>query len=278
MVDFRKGKKILNLSAMLESHKHTAKKGKAGREKNPGREKDAAGKRSSTPQLFRRLRQAAVRHAGRDFYFLNLDEKKRVPAFVGMSLIVHAILVLAVLLVYMIKSTEEHEIATLQLYMGAGNKPTEGRAESGEGSKEGQQNSSEPASEETGLNASDAYGENVDWGTGTDPTLEGGSRYNANLIVDVSPNDYPASARRAAIGDVVVAVTLYISGSNSRIRRVKIRYVRSNGNVHKPFEQAFIDSSLKILLQKTRLANLPYSENGKPRDFVWDTKITFTLK
>lgn len=116
----------------------------------------------------------------------------------------------------------------------------------------------------------------VNWENAVDPALDPTQRFTALLDVNKGPEDYPGSARNANLGRVTVAVRLYID-ANGRIRDVRIRDMRSPGDAHKPFETDFRRSVRNLLLNKTRLKNKPYTVDGQPRDFVWDTRITFTL-
>ncbi len=117
----------------------------------------------------------------------------------------------------------------------------------------------------------------INWSNATDPTLDMDQRYAAKLLVNISPDDYPQRARRANVGEVTVAVTLYI-GADGRVRDVKIRQIRSPGNAAQTFEEDFIRSVRTLLLTKTRLASRPYTVKGEARDFQWDTTVTFTLQ
>jgi hypothetical protein len=126
--------------------------------------------------------------------------------------------------------------------------------------------------------AEDGYedGKGVDWGSASDPALDSG-RYTARIVVDVSPDDYPLSARRSNLGNVVVAVTLYVS-SKGTIRDVRIRHIRAGSGDPKSFERDFVMATRNIFLRKARLVNLPYSREGKAHDFIWDTTVTYTLR
>ncbi len=119
--------------------------------------------------------------------------------------------------------------------------------------------------------------EPINWDNAADPATDASQRYNARLLVNISPDDYPSRARRASIGQVVVAVTLYIR-ADGRIGDVKIRKIRSVGDSAKPFEKDFILAVRKILLQKTRLLSSPFNDGHGARDFIWDTTVTFTLQ
>ena len=116
----------------------------------------------------------------------------------------------------------------------------------------------------------------INWENAADPTIDFTQRYVARLMVNISPNDYPARARRAEVGKVTVAVSLYISASG-KIRDVKIRKIRSNAGAADLFEGDFKKAVRRILLQKTRLSGQPYTLDGEAKDFVWDTTVTFTL-
>ncbi|MBI3394774.1 MAG: hypothetical protein HY042_02955, partial [Spirochaetia bacterium] len=118
----------------------------------------------------------------------------------------------------------------------------------------------------------------VNWGTASDPALDGGSRYAPQLIVNIGPEDYPPRARRANVNEVVVAVTVYLSGKTGRVRDFKVRGIRSENNAHEPFTNDFIEATRKILFVKTRMANKPYQKDGIGHDFVWDTAVKFTLQ
>lgn len=117
----------------------------------------------------------------------------------------------------------------------------------------------------------------INWENAADPSLDLNQRYVARLMVNISPDDYPTRARRANIGRVVVAVSLYISAGGT-IRDVRIRNIRSQGDSAKPFSSDFHAAVRKILLQKTKLLTPPYRQDGNATDFVWDTTVTFTIQ
>ncbi len=117
----------------------------------------------------------------------------------------------------------------------------------------------------------------INWENASDPTMDPNQRYMAKLMVNISPDDYPSRARRAEIGRVTVAVSLYIS-SAGKIRDVRIRSIRSAGDAAKPFTDDFQAAVRKILLQKTKLLNAPYKGEAGSNDFIWDTTVTFTLQ
>lgn len=120
-------------------------------------------------------------------------------------------------------------------------------------------------------------GKGVDWGTASDPALDGGSRYTARIVVDVSADDYPRSARRSNLGNVIVGVTLLVS-AKGRIHDVQIRYVRSTSGDPTPFKNDFVQATRNIFLRKARLVNVPYSKDGRAQNFKWDTVVTYTLQ
>lgn len=194
---------------------------------------------------------------------------------VGTLLVVYAILNFSL-------PEPPHEEVSIQLYAGesdgTGNKgstrPKLKKAVSDFSDSKGQ---TKQTGAEDGAEDGFEDGRGVDWGNGSDPTLDAGSRYTARIIVDVSQNDYPASARRSNLGNVIVAVTLYVS-SKGNIRDVRVRYVRASSGDVKPFERDFILATRNIFLKKARLANMPYSKEGKAHDFIWDTTVTYSLQ
>lgn len=212
-----------------------------------------------------------------------LVQRNTLPSNVACSLALH---VGGLLLVYGILNftlaEPPHEEVSIQLYAGesdgTGNKgstrPKLKKAVSDFSDGKGQ---SKQAGAEDGAEDGFEDGKGVDWGSGSDPTLDAGSRYTARIIVDVSANDYPASARRSNLGNVVVAVTLYVSRKGT-IRDVRIRYVRAASGDVKPFERDFILATRNVFLNKARLANMPYSKEGKAHDFIWDTTVTYSLQ
>lgn len=117
----------------------------------------------------------------------------------------------------------------------------------------------------------------VNWTNAADPLMDFSQRYAAKLYVNISPDDYPQRAKRANIGLVSVAVTLYID-SSGKIRDVKIRNIRSNAQAADPYKNEFISAVRKILLEKTKLMNTPYSSKGQAKDFTWDTTVSFTIQ
>jgi len=117
----------------------------------------------------------------------------------------------------------------------------------------------------------------VNWNNAADPTLDLNQRYVARLYVNLSPDDYPKRARRANAGIVKVGVTLYIAADGT-MRDVKIRSISGEGNTAELYREDFIRSVRNIILNKTRLMNRPYNQDGTAHDFSWDTVITFTLQ
>ena len=140
----------------------------------------------------------------------------------------------------------------------------------------GKTDSSNPGQEE-GTEDGLEDGTGVDWGSAADPALDGGSRYTANIVVEISADDYPESARRSNLGSVKVGVTLLVS-SLGKISDVKIRYMRADGGDLAPFKTAFVEATRKIFLKKARLVNLPYKQDGSAKNFKWDTSVTYTLQ
>ncbi len=116
----------------------------------------------------------------------------------------------------------------------------------------------------------------INWENAADPAMDFSQRYVPRLSVDVSSNDYPARATRAGIGKVTAMVDIYIGG-DGKVKDVRIRRLSSAGDAHLAFQADFETSVRKIILQKTKLLNTPYTVGGQARDFVWQTRITFTL-
>ncbi len=117
----------------------------------------------------------------------------------------------------------------------------------------------------------------VNWANAVDPTMDFDQRFTARIQVQTSENDYPARARRSNLGTVTAAVTLLIS-ADGRIRDVRIRNLRtSSGNID-AFRADFVQAVRRIFLTRARLVSPPYRSGGEPRDFTWDTTITFTLQ
>ncbi len=116
----------------------------------------------------------------------------------------------------------------------------------------------------------------INWENAADPAMDFDQRYSAKLLVNISPDDYPDRARRGNVGRVTVAVSLYISAAG-KVRDVRIRSIRSQGDAALPYEADFKESVRRILLQKTQLMNAPYAKGGQAADFIWDTTVTFTL-
>lgn len=117
----------------------------------------------------------------------------------------------------------------------------------------------------------------INWENAADPAMDPSQRYVARLRVNISPDDYPSRARRANLGRVTVAVSLYISASG-KIRDVRVHNIRSQGDSAIQFHDDFKSAVRKILLQKTRLMNSPYKSSEGAEDFVWNTTVTFTLQ
>lgn len=118
----------------------------------------------------------------------------------------------------------------------------------------------------------------INWNNAVDPTMDFSQRYTAMLDVNQGPDDYPSAARNANLGRVTAAIRLYID-AGGRIRDVRVRNIRSAGGTHAAFEQEFVASIRRLILQKTKLKSRPYKDaSGAAQDFVWDTTITFTLQ
>jgi len=200
----------------------------------------------------------------------------------GLSFLIHA-LVFTVSYVLIMKAVEQkNEEATIELFMG---KVGEGQGSvrptlksgSNEITDENIANAQQKKNRSEGVEDGFEDGVGVDWGKAMDPSLDSKVRYNANIVVEVSPDDYPAAARKSNLGPVTVAVTLYITAAG-KIRGVIVRYVRSAGNAHKPFEEEFIRSARRVFLRKSTLINMPYQQEGSFLDFKWDTVVTFNLR
>ncbi|MCB1327242.1 MAG: hypothetical protein H7A21_05490 [Spirochaetales bacterium] len=119
--------------------------------------------------------------------------------------------------------------------------------------------------------------EEINWQNAVDPSLDPNQIYVARLDVRTSTDDYPGRARRANLGRVTVAVSLYIS-ADGRIRDVRIRNIRSTTGGHEIYESDFIAATRRVFLTQARLIGSPYRTEGEARDFQWDTTITFTLQ
>ncbi len=122
----------------------------------------------------------------------------------------------------------------------------------------------------------DQLKQEVNWENAVDPAFDFSQRYVALLSVRKGPDDYPRAARNASLGRVTVAVRLYID-ARGKIRDVRIRNIRSDGDAHKPFEREFMAAVRNLLLNKTEVRSRPYLVNGVAQDIVWDETITFTL-
>jgi hypothetical protein len=218
---------------------------------------------------------------------MNLNTFKNSPLFSGylISILLHAGLAISMYTYLFAEDTEEREEIPITLWSGAEGKEGAGSGE-GKGSKRAalakERNTAKSSGISDGTTAakagrSDGFADGVgaDWGTADDPALDGGSRYSARIAVQISDDDYPSAARRANLGNVVVAVTLLIS-AEGKISDVRIRYVRGT-NVDN-FKNDFITATRKIFLQKARIVNMPYAKNGKRVHFVWDTSVTFKME
>ncbi|MCB1320155.1 MAG: hypothetical protein KDK34_07875 [Leptospiraceae bacterium] len=122
----------------------------------------------------------------------------------------------------------------------------------------------------------DSTQDKVNWNNARDPRTDFDQRYLALLDWSTSDDDYPSSARRSNLGKVTVLVTLYIS-AGGKIRDVRVRGITSSTGGHEAFQTDFAQAARDVFLNKARLKNNPYSVNGVPQDFVWNTHITFTL-
>ncbi|MCE9599224.1 MAG: energy transducer TonB [Spirochaetia bacterium] len=198
--------------------------------------------------------------------------KDRLSSFFGISLGIHLLLAGAMYIYLYAWSEPEHYVATVAMYMGDADVDRETTGK-GQGNKDADKN--KKPSSETGTGPSSNA---PDWGTASDPSIEGGSRYAPDIWIDGTLEDlYPARAKQANLGRVTVAVTLLID-SNGRIVKSKVRYVRSPGNAHKPFEGDFIVAANEVATKRMRLRSSGYKKGGKPVDFIWDTTINFTLQ
>jgi hypothetical protein len=196
----------------------------------------------------------------------------RINRFFLLSFLLHASVGLGAYIYFNFTPEAEHYVATVALYMGEGetDRPTTGK---GKGDKNADKNQKKDDSIGTGQSAS-----NVDWGTASDPSVEGGSRYAPDIWIDGNLEDfYPPRARQSNLGKVTVALSLYFD-SKGQVRDVRIRYVRSAASAHKPFEADFIQAARQVALTKMRLRSAGYKKDGRSVDFVWDTAINFTLQ
>jgi hypothetical protein len=196
----------------------------------------------------------------------------RVSSFFFISGTIHLLLAFGMYLYLYAWPEQEHYVATVALYTGEGETDRETTGK-GKGDKNTEKDKKSSDTIGTGPASS-----SVDWGTAADPSVDGGSRYAPDIWVDGSLEDmYPARAKQANLGRVVVAVTLYIDGSG-RIRDVRIRYVRSQGNAHAPFEADFRQAAYDVATKRMRLRSAAYRHDGRPVDFIWDTTINFQLQ
>jgi len=195
----------------------------------------------------------------------------RLNRFFGLSVAIHFILALGMYLYLYAWPEQEHYVATVALYAGQGETDRETTGK-GQGDKNADKNQKSTDGIGPGQSSS------VDWGTASDPSVEGGTRYAPDIWIDGSLEDmYPARAKQANPGKVTVALTLYID-SKGFIRDVRIRYVRSQGNAHQPFENDFRQAAYDVATKRMRLRSPGYRKDGRAVDFIWDTTINFTLQ
>lgn len=167
----------------------------------------------------------------------------------------------------------EHYVASVALYLGEGEVD---RQTTGKG--KGDKNADKNQKKDDSFGPGESTSSNVDWGTASDPSVEGGSRYAPDIWIDGNLEDfYPPRARQSNLGKVTVALSLYFD-SKGQVRDVKIRYIRSAASAHKPYEVDFIQAARQVALTKMRLRNAGFKKEGRSVDFIWDTAINFTLQ
>ena len=190
------------------------------------------------------------------------------------SFVIHTLIAGGLYLYLYAWPAEEHYVATVALYMGDAENDRETTGK-GKGNKDASKDDKKTSSD-TGTGPSTSS--NADWGTASDPSTEGGSRYAPDLWIDGNLEDfYPARAKQANLGKVTVRVSLYID-STGKIREVRVQGVRSAGNAHAPYEADFRQAAQQIALTRMRLRSAGYRKDGRPVDFIWDTVINFTLQ
>lgn len=198
--------------------------------------------------------------------------KDRLSGFFGISLGIHFLLAAGMYIYLYAWPEEEHYIASVAMYMGDANVDRETTGK-GQGNKDADKDKKTTSETGTGPTSNAP-----DWGTASDPSVEGGSRYLPDIWIDGSLEDlYPPRAKQANLGKVTVAITVLFD-STGQIRKAQVRYVRSPGNAHKPFESDFITAANQVALTRMRLRNQGYKKDGKKVDFKWDTVINFTLQ
>lgn len=202
-----------------------------------------------------------------------MSEPSRINRFFLISFLIHGAAFAAAYIYFYAMPEPESYVASVAMYLGEGelDRPTTGK---GKGDKNADPNQKRDDSIGTGQSNSSS---NVDWGTASDPAIEGGSRYNPQIWIDGNLEDfYPPRARQSNLGKVAVLMTVYVN-DKGQILDVRIRGVRSTGNVHKPFEADFIAAARQIALTRMRLGTAGYKKDGRPVHFKWDFPIYFSL-
>ncbi|MBL8018374.1 MAG: hypothetical protein JNM27_01795 [Leptospirales bacterium] len=198
--------------------------------------------------------------------------KDRLSGFFGISLGIHFVLAAGMYIYLYAWPEPEHYVASVAIYMGDADVDRETTGK-GKGNKDADKD--KKPSSETGTGPSS---NSPDWGTASDPSIEGGTRYAPDIWIDGNLEDlYPARAKQANLGKVTVAITLLFD-TTGQVRKAQVRYVRSPGNAHKPFENDFIAAANQVALTRMRLRNQGYRKDGKKVDFKWDTVINFSLQ
>lgn len=119
--------------------------------------------------------------------------------------------------------------------------------------------------------------EEINWKNAVDPTFDIDQKYLPKFQINYSESDYPASARKSSLPKVVVTFQMLI-GADGSILDLKIINIKSQNNIHKPFEEDFIVAVRKIILKQSKLISRPYSSNGKAKKFIWENKFEFILR
>ncbi len=116
----------------------------------------------------------------------------------------------------------------------------------------------------------------INWNNAVDPTFAA-ETYRPLFRSSFSPRDYPQAARRGNLPTVRARYEMLI-GADGKIKDVRIKWVRSRGGAHKPYEGDFKKAVRKIILRKTRMITRPYIVDGKAVPFVWTQTIEFELQ
>ncbi|PKL33360.1 MAG: hypothetical protein CVV45_08000 [Spirochaetae bacterium HGW-Spirochaetae-10] len=108
-----------------------------------------------------------------------------------------------------------------------------------------------------------------------DPVMDFSQQYVLRLSAEHTPEDYPSDLVAKQLPPVRVFADVFLDVSG-RIIDVRSSKICSKDGKHMPYSKRFISVTRSVLLNRTRILNDLYRDNGEPVPFVWSTSITFT--